>query len=92
MVPWGHLATTGDGAICNDGSMTPLGNTVQVLGRPFICHVCGYDRFIQREIQLQTPGMAFFDLDWLNQSADSAICNHCGYVHMFFKNAHTWSE
>ncbi|WP_206056777.1 hypothetical protein [Nocardioides sp. GY 10113] len=58
------------------------------------CLVCGGSSFSQRPIKLNTAGMSFFDLDWLNKSADGAICERCGYVHMFFPPAgvaaHQW--
>jgi len=64
--------------------------TLTVLGNPFTCRTCGTDRFYQREIKLQTTGLTFFDLDWLNRSADGAICAACGFVHTFAGDAHRW--
>ncbi len=54
------------------------------------CQVCEGLVFAQREIKMTTTGMTFFDLDWLNASADGAICVRCGYVHTFMGNAHQW--
>ena len=54
------------------------------------CHVCEGLVFAQREIKMTTTGMTFFDLDWMNKSADGAICVRCGYVHTFMGNAHQW--
>lgn len=54
------------------------------------CHVCGGALFARREIKMTTTGMTFFDLDWLNKSADGAICVRCGYVHTFLGDAIQW--
>jgi len=56
------------------------------------CHVCGGLRFAQREIKMTTTGMTLFDMDWLNRSADGAICIRCGFVHTFMADAHQWLE
>ena len=47
------------------------------------CHFCDHDRFFQREGKIQTTGLTFFDLDWLNRSATCVVCERCGYVHWF---------
>ncbi|MFT3877352.1 MAG: zinc ribbon domain-containing protein [Propioniciclava sp.] len=70
--------------------MTVSGSAVHLFGTPFVCRVCGHDRFIQREIKMQTTGLTFLDLDWLNRSADGVICSRCGYVHMFAGGVHEW--
>ena len=54
------------------------------------CQVCGGVEFARREIKMTTTGMTFFDLDWLNRSAEGAICVRCGFVHMFMAQAHQW--
>jgi predicted nucleic-acid-binding Zn-ribbon protein len=54
------------------------------------CQVCRGARFAQREIKMTTTGMTFLDLDWLNRSADGAICLRCGFVHTFMGDAHQW--
>jgi hypothetical protein len=41
---------------------------------------------------MTTTGMTFFDLDWLNKSADGVICLRCGYVHVFMGNAHQYVD
>ena len=56
---------------------------VQVKGRPFRCQVCNHDLFLTRSAQLNTAGLTFLDLDWMNQSATCVICADCGYVHWF---------
>jgi len=64
---------------------------IRVLDEYFACHVCKGGAFYRREVKLQTTGMTFFDLDWLNRSADGAICATCGYLHVFAGNAHAWN-
>ncbi len=60
-------------------------------GQRFLaCLVCGGLTFANREIKMNTTGMSFLDLDWLNKSADGAICVRCGFVHTFFGDAHQW--
>jgi predicted nucleic-acid-binding Zn-ribbon protein len=54
------------------------------------CHACGGLLFAQREIKMTTTGMTFMDLDWLNRSADGAICIRCGFVHTFMGQGHQW--
>lgn len=56
------------------------------------CHACGGLVFAQREIKMTTTGMTFFDLDWLNKSADGAVCIRCGFVHTFMGNGHQWVD
>lgn len=58
--------------------------------RLFSCHVCNGMEFHQREVKLNTTGMTFLDLDWLNESADGAVCSTCGYVHLFYGKMHSW--
>ncbi|KQV76160.1 hypothetical protein ASC61_14765 [Aeromicrobium sp. Root344] len=70
--------------------MTQDGRAVMVLDKPLVCQVCGNDRFLQREIKMQTTGLTFFDLDFLNESADGVVCDRCGYVHMFAARVHEW--
>jgi hypothetical protein len=57
--------------------------TVEVVGRPLHCYVCGYDRFWQRSAQLNTALATFFNFDWINSSATCCICAQCGHIHWF---------
>ncbi len=61
-------------------SMPPLGDSseIEIAGRPLICQHCGYDRFIGREVKLDTPFFSFFGL-----YADLYICAQCGFIHWF---------
>jgi len=61
----------------------PEAEEVQILGNPMSCEICHHNRFYQREGKIQTTGLTFFDLDWLNASATCVVCEKCGYVHWF---------
>lgn len=52
-------------------------------GTDLSCVVCGNASFFQREWQLNTAGMSFFDLDFLNRSATCYICAECRHIHWF---------
>lgn len=56
---------------------------VSILGHAMTCEICHHDLFYQREGKIQTTGMTFFELDWLNESANCVGCARCGYVHWF---------
>lgn len=58
--------------------------TVNVLGKPLQCQVCGHNVFWQRRAQLYGAAASFFDLDWASPSCICVICDACGYVHWFF--------
>lgn len=56
---------------------------VQIMGNWFKCQVCSHDNFYQREGKVQTTALTFFDLEWLNASANCVVCARCGFVHWF---------
>jgi len=53
---------------------------VTVQGRPLHCMVCSHDVFWEHNITLSTPFFSFLDP---NSTAHCAVCERCGYVHMF---------
>lgn len=57
----------------------------RIAGRELACHHCDAGDFVEREVMLNTSGLSFFDLDWLNKSATGLICQACGFVHHFAK-------
>jgi len=59
------------------------GNEVTVKDVPLKCKHCGSGRFSHRRSQLNTAAMTFFNLDWLNASADIYVCEDCGFLHWF---------
>lgn len=52
-------------------------------GTPILCPHCGNDRFSGREILLNTRGLTFLKLDWLNRSATALACAKCGHIQLF---------
>lgn len=52
------------------------------------CKHCGSRRFAHRKGQLNTAVLSFFDLDWLNPSADVYVCKDCGFLHWFFATSY----
>lgn len=56
-----------------------------VAGTAVVCPHCQHDVFAEGEAQLNTAGMTFLNLDWLNQSAKTLVCTHCGYIMWFAK-------
>ena len=55
-------------------------NDVQI-----ICTHCKHDYFHKGSAQLNTRGLTFLGLDWLNESATTLVCSRCGYIHWFGK-------
>jgi predicted nucleic-acid-binding Zn-ribbon protein len=55
-------------------------------GTPVICLHCRNDLFHKSSALLNTRGMTFLGLDWLNESAITLICDRCGYIHWFWKD------
>ena len=47
------------------------------------CEICEHDRFWHRRAQLHTAVASFFDLEWVQPSADCYVCDNCGYIHWF---------
>jgi hypothetical protein len=56
---------------------------VVVQGIQLSCTICRHGIFWEREVQLPTPIFNFLDLDEWNRVAHCAVCERCGYVHMF---------
>lgn len=56
---------------------------ITIAGRPLRCPHCQNDAFFERSWQLNTSGMSFFDLDWLNNSATNYVCSRCGRIEWF---------
>ena len=56
---------------------------VVVQGIQLRCTICRHAVFWEREVQLPTPLFSFFNLDEWNRVAQCAVCERCGYVHMF---------
>lgn len=57
--------------------------SIEIRGKPLKCLVCGHDEFHTRDAQLNTAGMSFLNLDWINPTGRCYICARCGYIHWF---------
>ncbi|GAB2882057.1 hypothetical protein [Nocardioides pacificus] len=65
---------------------------MSVAGKDLTCVVCGVGQeFVRREVKMNTEGLSLLNLDFLNKSADGAICTTCGYVHLFMGGTQTWA-
>ena len=47
------------------------------------CPVCGHDEFDKKSMLMNTTGMTFMGLDWLNDSACALVCKRCGRIELF---------
>ena len=56
---------------------------MHVNGHKLICPHCDGESFQHQEILLNTAAMTFFNLDWLNKSADAFFCRGCGRIEWF---------
>lgn len=52
-------------------------------GAPILCAHCRHDGFDAHEILLNTRGLTFLKLDWLNRSATALMCAKCGHINLF---------
>ncbi len=71
MIPF-HEHDLGDGVI-----------SVQTGDRKLTCHVCGCQRFHERNSLLNTRAATFFNFDWANREATNYICADCGFIFWF---------
>ena len=56
-------------------------SAVTIGGIKLVCKHCGHERFASRSALLNTSGLTFFDLDWLNKNAEVFVCTRCGFLH-----------
>ena len=66
----------------NFGKPTEHG-PVTVHGIQLKCTICQHDSFWGRELALSTPFFSFLNLEDWSRTAHCAVCERCGYVHMF---------
>ena len=45
--------------------------------------ICKNDKLYHQNTLMNTPGLTFFGIEWLNAEAENYVCNNCGYVHWF---------
>lgn len=51
-----------------------------------VCPHCKHYEFQESVAQLNTAGMTFFKLDWLNKSATTLTCTNCGLIQWYDKS------
>jgi hypothetical protein len=56
---------------------------IVIQGRELRCTVCSHGIFWEQEVQFATPLTELLDPGAWNRSAQCAVCERCGYVHMF---------
>lgn len=56
-------------------------------GSRLLCMHCRHDAFTESSILLNTSGLTFFGLEWLNDSARVLACANCGFLHWFARSA-----
>ena len=52
-------------------------------GRDIRCTQCGGTHFRKRKMLMNTRGLTYFNLDWLNKGAMALICKQCKMVQLF---------
>jgi predicted nucleic-acid-binding Zn-ribbon protein len=57
-----------------------------------ICMHCKHEHFEKGEALLNTRGLTFLELDWLNGSAITLACKRCGFIHWFVKEVELITE
>ena len=61
------------------------GSELVVQGNPVACPICRHDRFTMRKTLMGSRGAAFLDMEWASPSAETHICQRCGYVLWFMR-------
>jgi len=64
----------------------------KIQGHDLKCHHCGHNRFRSRTILLNTRGLTFLELDWLNADAQVFVCGRCGFLTWFASEAEPQRE
>ena len=68
------------------GAMSTFGpGRFAAAGKAIGCGHCGQTEFVKREAQLNTAGMTFLDLDWMNRAGTALVCTNCGLIQWFAK-------
>jgi len=65
---------------------------VKLNGYELICPICKGKKFEKRNSLLNTRGMTFLNLDWLNEGAINYICDTCGYILWFIDDGREYVE
>ena len=66
------------------GVTTPfLPGRYTAASKAVVCTHCGHDRFDSQTAVVNTRGLTFFGLDWLDNGATVLACTRCGLVQWF---------
>jgi hypothetical protein len=57
-------------------------------GRVVFCGHCDGVTFQKKKLMMNTKGLTYFNLDWLNAEAAALICDHCGHIEWFTREPH----
>lgn len=60
-----------------------MGSPRMVNDKPLTCPHCGGEDFEVRPAQLQTRGLAIFNLEWMAKTATVFVCDGCGRLEWF---------
>jgi hypothetical protein len=55
----------------------------RVAGSKIVCPICQHDQFETQTVLLNTRGLTFFKLDWLNSAATILTCSNCSLIQWF---------
>jgi hypothetical protein len=55
----------------------------RVAGTKIVCPSCQHDQFQSQTVLLNTRGLTFFKLDWLNAAATILTCSNCSLIQWF---------
>lgn len=55
----------------------------RVAGAKIVCPNCQHDQFESQTVLLNTRGLTFFKLDWLNAAATILTCSNCSLIQWF---------
>ena len=58
-------------------------STAKIKDVPLSCKHCGHDRFYHSYAKISAMVMPFFEVDFLDRSADVFKCENCGFLHWF---------
>ncbi len=64
----------------------PTGEPYSVAGKAVTCAHCSRGLFVEGRAQLNTAGMSFFNIDWMNRSAATLTCTTCGRIEWFLSD------
>ena len=61
----------------------PMSKTYIIAGKQVVCPHCGEREFEGRKVLMNTRGVTFFNLDWLNRGATALTCAKCSRIEWF---------